>query len=181
MAHFGDEEAISHYRTLAERLLRALDEHALCGDRYARAFCDDGSAVGVAGNEECEIDLLAQSFAAMTMGRTPETERAMFTAYEKLFDRTHGILRLFTPAFDKTRQKVGYIRSYPPGIRENGGSTPTRRSGVQRPSLPSAAGYRPAAHQCAQSRRTLYGPGGSRRLPRRAVCPLGGYLRCARE
>lgn len=121
MAHFGDEEAISHYRTLAESLLRALDEHALCGDRYARAFCDDGSAVGVAGNEECEIDLLAQSFAAMTMGRTPETERAMFTAYEKLFDRTHGILRLFTPAFDKTRQKVGYIRSYPPGIRENGG------------------------------------------------------------
>lgn len=75
----------------------------------------------MAGSEECEIDLLAQSFAAMTLGRRPETERAMFTAYEKLFDRAHGILRLFTPAFDKTKQKVGYIRSYPPGIRENGG------------------------------------------------------------
>lgn len=121
MLHFGDDEAVAHYRALADTLLRALDEHALCGDRYARAFCDDGSAVGVAGSEECEIDLLAQSFAAMTLGRRPETERAMFTAYEKLFDRAHGILRLFTPAFDKTKQKVGYIRSYPPGIRENGG------------------------------------------------------------
>ena len=121
MLRFGDNEAVAHYRALADTLLRALDEHALCGDRYARAFCDDGSAVGVAGSEECEIDLLAQSFAAMTLGRRPETERAMFTAYEKLFDRAHGILRLFTPAFDKTKQKVGYIRSYPPGIRENGG------------------------------------------------------------
>ncbi|MFR5865700.1 MAG: GH36-type glycosyl hydrolase domain-containing protein [Acutalibacteraceae bacterium] len=119
-SRFGDDEAVAITARWPIRCC-ALDEHALCGDRYARAFCDDGSAVGVAGSEECEIDLLAQSFAAMTLGRRPETERAMFTAYEKLFDRAHGILRLFTPAFDKTKQKVGYIRSYPPGIRENGG------------------------------------------------------------
>jgi cyclic beta-1,2-glucan synthetase len=28
---------------------------------------------------------------------------------------------LFTPAFDRTRRDPGYIKAYPPGIRENGG------------------------------------------------------------
>jgi cyclic beta-1,2-glucan synthetase len=35
----------------------------------------------------------------------------------------HGddLLLLFTPPFDKTDRDPGYIKSYPPGIRENGG------------------------------------------------------------
>lgn len=73
MLHFGDDEAVAHYRALADTLLRALDEHALCGDRYARAFCDDGSAVGVAGSEECEIDAGAV-LRGDDAGRRPETE-----------------------------------------------------------------------------------------------------------
>ena len=28
---------------------------------------------------------------------------------------------LFTPPFDKTTADVGYIKGYPPGVRENGG------------------------------------------------------------
>ena len=28
---------------------------------------------------------------------------------------------LFTPPFDKTAADVGYIKGYPPGVRENGG------------------------------------------------------------
>ena len=32
-----------------------------------------------------------------------------------------GLALLFAPPFDKTEQDPGYIKGYPPGIRENGG------------------------------------------------------------
>ena len=47
MLYFGDTQAAEHYSEVEARLLSALDEHAFCGDRYARAFCDDGTPVGV--------------------------------------------------------------------------------------------------------------------------------------
>lgn len=37
MLHFGDDEAVAHYRALADTLLRALDEHALCLATATRA------------------------------------------------------------------------------------------------------------------------------------------------
>ena len=35
--------------------------------------------------------------------------------------RENGMALLFTPPFDKTTLEPGYIKGYPPGIRENGG------------------------------------------------------------
>jgi cyclic beta-1,2-glucan synthetase len=35
--------------------------------------------------------------------------------------RDVGLIRLFTPPFDRTARDPGYIKGYPPGIRENGG------------------------------------------------------------
>jgi cyclic beta-1,2-glucan synthetase len=35
--------------------------------------------------------------------------------------RGDGVAPLFTPPFDKTALEPGYIKGYPPGIRENGG------------------------------------------------------------
>ena len=32
-----------------------------------------------------------------------------------------GLVKLFTPAFDRTPHDPGYIKAYPPGLRENGG------------------------------------------------------------
>ena len=50
------------------------------------------------------------------------------TALRELVDREHGGVRLFAPAFSSPSATagggdapVGYISSYPPGIRENGG------------------------------------------------------------
>jgi cyclic beta-1,2-glucan synthetase len=40
---------------------------------------------------------------------------------ERLIDRTHRLALLFTPPFDKTSMEPGYIKGYPPGLRENGG------------------------------------------------------------
>ena len=38
-----------------------------------------------------------------------------------LVDETLRIARLFTPPFENTEKEPGYIKGYPPGVRENGG------------------------------------------------------------
>ena len=45
----------------------------------------------------------------------------MEVAYQKLVDHDDELIRLLTPPFDKTPHNPGYIKGYPPGIRENGG------------------------------------------------------------
>ena len=40
---------------------------------------------------------------------------------EYLVRRDDGLVLLFTPPFDQTPLDPGYIKGYPPGIRENGG------------------------------------------------------------
>jgi cyclic beta-1,2-glucan synthetase len=39
----------------------------------------------------------------------------------QLVSRSDGLVQLFTPAFDHTAHDPGYIKAYPPGLRENGG------------------------------------------------------------
>ena len=39
----------------------------------------------------------------------------------QLVSRSDGLVLLFTPPFDRTRHDPGYIKAYPPGLRENGG------------------------------------------------------------
>ena len=46
---------------------------------------------------------------------------AMRSATSMLVDDELKIVKLFTPPFDKTEKDPGYIKSYPPGVRENGG------------------------------------------------------------
>ncbi len=39
----------------------------------------------------------------------------------RLVDREARIIRLFTPPFATSAKDPGYIKAYPPGVRENGG------------------------------------------------------------
>ena len=39
----------------------------------------------------------------------------------QLVSRSEGLVELFTPPFDRSPHDPGYIKSYPPGLRENGG------------------------------------------------------------
>ncbi|WP_375669465.1 GH36-type glycosyl hydrolase domain-containing protein, partial [Bartonella sp. MR168JLCBS] len=45
----------------------------------------------------------------------------MVSMLEHLCDEKGGLIRLFWPPFDKSTLEPGYIKGYPPGIRENGG------------------------------------------------------------
>lgn len=106
----------------AKELTTAIERFAWDGKKYLRAFYDDGSAMGTDSCRECDTDLLPQSWAVLC--GMPDRERrisALKTAYERLYDEEHGIIKLFAPPFTKDGKRAGYVNDYPEGMRENGG------------------------------------------------------------
>ncbi len=117
----GDIATAEKYKKKIEELKNAVEANAFFGDRYARAFCDDGTVLGVEGCEECEIDILSQAFAAMAGLDRERAKTGLKTAFSKLYDEKNKIFKLFSPPFKNKKTRVGYIRGYVSGIRENGG------------------------------------------------------------
>ena len=105
----------------ASELLSAAETHAWAGDRWVRAFHDNGEKLGVPGRAECEIDILTQAFALFAGADEARCRIALDTAEKKLYDPARKLLALFAPAFEKGNTDAGYVRGYPPGVRENGG------------------------------------------------------------
>ena len=118
----ADFEQASAYEEQANHLKAALEAESWDGKWYRRAFYDDGSPLGSAKSLECQIDSIAQSWAALSKAADPlRSSEAMSAVAEHLVRPEDQLLLLFTPPFDKTANDPGYIKSYPPGIRENGG------------------------------------------------------------
>ncbi len=114
-------EARKMLRETNAQLRKATEQSAWDGDRYLRAFCDDGTVLGAATSPECRIDAIAQAWACISgAGASERVSLALDTAVKYLADFDNGVIRLLTPAFSKMTG-VGYIAAYPPGIRENGG------------------------------------------------------------
>ncbi|HJW90217.1 MAG TPA: glucoamylase family protein [Anaerolineales bacterium] len=115
-------EQAADYRQRASDLAQAIEQHAWDGEWYLRAFYNDGSPLGSSQNQECQIDSIAQSWGVLSGGGDPQrAARAMQSVSEHLVQRSQRLVLLFTPPFDKTRRDPGYIKGYPPGVRENGG------------------------------------------------------------
>ena len=118
----GDKARAGIWRAHMRALTIALEGEAWDGDWYRRAWFDDGAPLGSAGNEECRIDSIAQSWAALSGVARPDRAAAAMAAVERELILPHeGLALLFTPPFDRTSLDPGYIKSYPPGLRENGG------------------------------------------------------------
>jgi cyclic beta-1,2-glucan synthetase len=106
----------------ATRLRAALEQHAWDGEWYRRGFFDDGTPLGSASNDECQIDAIAQSWSVISGAANPaRAERAMDALDAQLLQRDPPLAVLFTPPFEKSMQEPGYVKAYPRGIRENGG------------------------------------------------------------
>ncbi|RST87292.1 protein ndvB [Aquibium carbonis] len=106
----------------ADRLQSALETHGWDGEWYRRAIDDDGTPLGSSQSDECRIDSIAQSWAVLSGGATEERGRmAVASAMRELVDPQAQVARLFSPPFAETTRDPGYIRAYPPGVRENGG------------------------------------------------------------
>lgn len=104
------------------RLADALDATAWDGEWYRRGYFDDGTPLGSHERPECQIDAIAQSWSVLSGVASPQrAEHAMESAHRLLADQDLRIVRLFTPAFDVSEPNPGYVRAYPPGVRENGG------------------------------------------------------------
>jgi cyclic beta-1,2-glucan synthetase len=116
-----DAPTSARFRSEAMRLGAKL-ELAWDGEWYRRGYYDDGTPLGSSQTDECKIDSIAQSWAVLS-GAVPAVfaERAMNSVRASLVARGPQILLLLAPPFDRSAQEPGYIKGYPPGIRENGG------------------------------------------------------------
>jgi cyclic beta-1,2-glucan synthetase len=118
----GDAQRARVWREHLHALGRALETSGWDGDWYRRAYFDDGTPLGSAENAECRIDSIAQSWAVLSKAADPHrAARAMNAVEEYLVHREQAIVLLFTPPFVRGSRDPGYIKGYPPGIRENGG------------------------------------------------------------
>ena len=92
------------------------------GRWYRRAFTDEGDILGSLQNEECRIDSIAQSWATISkIGDNDKKYISMESLEKHLVDKENGIIKLLDPPFEKSKLEPGYIKSYLPGTRENGG------------------------------------------------------------
>ncbi|HXQ20374.1 MAG TPA: hypothetical protein VN812_01785 [Candidatus Acidoferrales bacterium] len=147
----GELERAALWQRHAAALRESLEREAWDGDWYRRGYFDDGTPLGSAASDECRIDSIAQSWGVISAAADPaRAARAMAAVDEHLVRRSDRLILLFTPPFDQlppvressaesragdttpsdppnkppgrpARLDPGYIKGYPPGIRENGG------------------------------------------------------------
>ena len=117
----GHQLRATRWQTHAAALKGAL-EQAWDGDWYRRGYFDDGTPLGSAASAECRIDSIAQSWSVISgAAYAGRAERAMGNVASHLVQDDTGLVLLFAPPFDHIQHDPGYIKGYPPGIRENGG------------------------------------------------------------
>jgi cyclic beta-1,2-glucan glucanotransferase len=118
----GEGERAARWRMKADSIRASLEREAWDGEWYKRAFFDDGMPLGSAANDECRIDSISQSWAVLFGAGDPDRARQAMASLERhLLRRPDRLLLLLTPPFDRAPFDPGYIKGYPPGIRENGG------------------------------------------------------------
>ncbi|HDL8268576.1 TPA: glycosyl transferase, partial [Yersinia enterocolitica] len=122
LAKERDPQRASQWQHHLTGLIAALEREAWDGEWYRRATFDNGSWLGAKECEECRIDSIAQSWAVLSGAADPQRAvQAMASLEHHLIRPNDGMALLFTPPFDKTSDDPGYIKGYPPGLRENGG------------------------------------------------------------
>ena len=115
-------ERIKRWQDHANAVAQAIEKNAWDGEWYRRATFDNGYWLGAKNNDECQIDSIAQSWAVLSGAADHERAiKAMSSVEQWLIKPEQGLALLFTPPFNKTDLDPGYIKGYPPGLRENGG------------------------------------------------------------
>ena len=119
----GQGNEAAGYRQRAERTRAALELGGWDGKWYRRAYFDDGEPLGSSQNPEWLIDSVAQSWAVLSGAADPKrAEQAMREVQLRLVKPEEKLILLATPPFDQTARDPGYVKGYPPGVRENGGA-----------------------------------------------------------
>jgi len=116
-----DAAVAERFRQRATEYAAAVESTSWDGAWYRRAYFDDGTPLGSAQSDECQIDAIAQSWAVLSGAADPtRARRAMDSVGERLVREDARLIMLLTPPFDHTEHDPGYIKGYLPGVRENG-------------------------------------------------------------
>jgi cyclic beta-1,2-glucan synthetase len=118
----GERARGASWRQHAAALAASLERDGWDGGWYLRAYFDDGTPLGGSASAECRIDSIAQSWGVISgAADRARAAAAMAAVDQQLVRRDDRLVLLFAPPFDRTPLEPGYIKGYPPGIRENGG------------------------------------------------------------
>jgi cyclic beta-1,2-glucan glucanotransferase len=120
--HMGRADLRLTYLHEREALIGRVEGFAWDGEWYLRATFDDGKPLGSSANLEARIDSLPQSWAWLSDAADKDRAgKALDSAWKHLVHEDEGLVLLLEPPFEKTMPSPGYIKGYPPGVRENGG------------------------------------------------------------
>ncbi len=118
----GEPERAACWEAAATGWRAALVKDGWDGAWFRRAFFDNGEALGSCANAECAVDLMAQTWSVLSDAAPRDLQQQALNAIEdRLIDHRLGIIRLLDPPLQHSNPSAGYIQSYPPGVRENGG------------------------------------------------------------
>ncbi|WP_226828931.1 GH36-type glycosyl hydrolase domain-containing protein [Acidithiobacillus ferridurans] len=118
----GDSTIVDLCVQQAVVLQENIEKNAWDGAWYRRAYFDDGTPLGSATNDECQIDSISQSWSILSSAGDPLRARQAMAAVDKyLVRRDAQLIQLLNPPFDRSALEPGYIKGYVPGVRENGG------------------------------------------------------------
>jgi|GEM_PF-312783 len=112
-------------RTRKEYYLKALKnleialEKTWRGDRYLRAFHDDGTEIGVKDSGVWEIDALTAAWAVYA-NINPERSHTVFQTALTVLEKKNAILLGWPALREDTKPYLGRSSHYPEGVRENG-------------------------------------------------------------
>lgn len=133
-AKWGDSVFAEQCVAEAASLRQKIEENGWDGQWYLRAYFDDGTPLGSAVDPECKIDSISQSWSVLSgswdksgdksgnrSGNKSRSETAMSSVEELLIHEDSSLAQILDPPFEKSDLDPGYIKGYPPGIRENGG------------------------------------------------------------
>jgi cellobiose phosphorylase len=118
----NDYEFVEICKNASNKLQQNIEKNAWDGEWYRRAYFDNGTPLGSASNDECQIDSISQSWAVLSGGGDiNRTGIAMESVDKRLVRHEQSLIQLLDPPFDKSALNPGYIKGYVPGVRENGG------------------------------------------------------------
>src|SRR5208282_5810189 len=118
----GEEIRATTWRHHAASIRESLERNGWDGGWYRRGYFDDGTPLGSSLNAECSIDSIVQSWAVISGGADPARAAISMAAVEnRLVRREDKLALIFAPPFNNALPDPGYIKGYPPGVRENGG------------------------------------------------------------
>jgi cyclic beta-1,2-glucan synthetase len=110
------------YHEDRKSLIERVEASAWDGNWYLRGTFDDGTLLGASANAEARIDSIPQSWAWLSdAADRNRASTALESSWRHLVREDEGLVLLFEPPFDKAIPSPGYIKAYPPGVRENGG------------------------------------------------------------